>query len=203
MLFAHEFVHYWAEEASSHWADFGTLETYRTKRGSGQSSVAGSGQREWSSIVLHTIFYIPELLVLNICLLQPLSKNGDIQVSLNYNPSLHRLTVVVLRARGLQCDSDAGKNIFILWLKTPRFYELTCIMGGSGVCVQVSLKIHTQVVRNKWTTVAKGNNPSFKERLTFRLLPVQLDTACLSLQLQQPITEEPGNCLSIIFMVIV
>ncbi|KAI7797067.1 synaptotagmin-15 [Triplophysa rosa] len=98
---------------------------------------------------------------------QPLSKNGDIQVSLNYNPSLHRLTVVVLRARGLQCGSDAG------------------------VCVQVSLKIHTQVVRNKWTTVAKGINPSFNERLTFRLLPMQLDTACLSLQLQQPITEEP------------
>ncbi|XP_065118896.2 synaptotagmin-15 [Paramisgurnus dabryanus] len=98
---------------------------------------------------------------------QPLSKNGDIQVSLNYNLSLDRLTVVVLRARGLRCSSDAG------------------------VCVQVSLKIHTQVVRNKWTTVAKGNNPSFNERLTFRLLPTQLDTACLSLQLQQPVTEEP------------
>uniref|UniRef100_A0A671LPR4 Synaptotagmin-15-like n=1 Tax=Sinocyclocheilus anshuiensis TaxID=1608454 RepID=A0A671LPR4_9TELE len=98
---------------------------------------------------------------------QPLSKNGDIQVSLNYNQSLHRLTVVVLRARGLQCCSDAG------------------------VCTQVSLKIHTQVVRNKWTTVAKGNNPSFNERLTFRLLPMRLDTACLTLQLQQPSTEEP------------
>ncbi|XP_052467777.1 synaptotagmin-15 isoform X2 [Carassius gibelio] len=98
---------------------------------------------------------------------QPLSKNGDIQVSLNYNQSLHRLTVVVLRARGLQCCSD------------------------SGVCAQVSLKIHTHVVRNKWTTVAKGNNPSFNERLTFRLLPMQLDTACLTLQLQQPSTEEP------------
>ncbi|XP_051522620.1 synaptotagmin-15 isoform X1 [Myxocyprinus asiaticus] len=98
---------------------------------------------------------------------QPLSKNGDIQVSLNYNQSLLRLTVVVLRARGLQCGSDAG------------------------VCAQVSLKIHTQVVRNKWTAVAKGNNPSFNERLTFRLLPMQLDTACLTLQLQQPTTEEP------------
>ncbi|XP_067285401.1 synaptotagmin-15 isoform X2 [Pseudorasbora parva] len=98
---------------------------------------------------------------------QPLSKNGDIQVSLNYNQSLHRLTVVVLRARGLQCPSDAG------------------------VCAQVSLKIHTQVVRNKWTSVAKGNNPSFNERLTFRLLPTQLDTACLTLQLQQPSTKEP------------
>uniref|UniRef100_A0A672LWC2 Synaptotagmin XV n=1 Tax=Sinocyclocheilus grahami TaxID=75366 RepID=A0A672LWC2_SINGR len=95
---------------------------------------------------------------------QPLSQNGDIQVTLNYNQSLHRLTVVVLRARGLQCCS---------------------------VCAHVSLKIHTQVVRNKWTTVAKGNNPSFNERLTFRILPMQLDTACLTLQLQQPSTEEP------------
>uniref|UniRef100_A0A8C2F443 Synaptotagmin XV n=1 Tax=Cyprinus carpio TaxID=7962 RepID=A0A8C2F443_CYPCA len=64
---------------------------------------------------------------------QPLSKNGDIQVSLNYNQSLHHLTVVLQ------------------------------------------------------TTVAKGNNPSFNERLTF--LPIQLDTACLTLQLQQPSTD--------------
>ncbi|XP_073774790.1 synaptotagmin-15 isoform X2 [Danio rerio] len=98
---------------------------------------------------------------------QPLSKNGDIQVSLNYNQSLHRLTVVVLRARGLQCCSEAA------------------------VCAKVCLKIHTQVVRNKWTTVAKGNSPSFNEKLTFRLLPMQLDTACLSLQIQQPSTEKP------------
>ncbi|XP_056089706.1 synaptotagmin-15 [Rhinichthys klamathensis goyatoka] len=98
---------------------------------------------------------------------QSLSKNGDIQVSLNYNQSLHRLTVVVLRARGLQCSSDAG------------------------VCAQVSLKMHNQVVRNKWTSVAKGNDPSFNERLTFRLLPIQLDTAFLTLQLQQPSTKDP------------
>lgn len=41
--------------------------------------------------------------------MQPLSKHGDIQVSLNYNQSLQRLTVVVLRARGLQCSSNAGE----------------------------------------------------------------------------------------------
>lgn len=122
-------------------------------------------------------------------------------MSLNYNPSLHRLTVVVLRARGLQCGSNAGEIISLLQKSLrPVFYGLDCIMGGSGVCVQVSLKIHTQVVRNKWTTVAKGINPSFNERLTFRLLPMQLDTGCLSLELQQPITEEPGTFLSIIFM---
>ncbi|KAK1794044.1 hypothetical protein P4O66_010951 [Electrophorus voltai] len=38
---------------------------------------------------------------------QLLSKHGDIQVSLNYNQSLQRLTVVVLRARGLQYLSNA------------------------------------------------------------------------------------------------
>uniref|UniRef100_W5LB04 Synaptotagmin XV n=2 Tax=Astyanax mexicanus TaxID=7994 RepID=W5LB04_ASTMX len=99
-----------------------------------------------------------------------LSKHGDIQVSLNYNQSLQRLTVVVLRARGLQCSSNAG------------------------VCVQVSLQIHTQVVKTKWTSVAKGSEPIFNEKLTFRLHPRQLDTTCLSLEVQQPATEEPSEC---------
>lgn len=40
---------------------------------------------------------------------QPLSKNGNIQVSLNYSQALQRLTVVILRARGLQCPSNAGE----------------------------------------------------------------------------------------------
>ncbi|XP_066519235.1 synaptotagmin-15 [Hoplias malabaricus] len=98
-----------------------------------------------------------------------LSKHGDIQVSLNYNQSLQRLTVVVLRARGLQCSSN------------------------SGVCVQVSLQIHTQVVKMKWTSVARGTDPTFNEKLTFKLHPRQLDTSCLTLELQQPATEEPTD----------
>ncbi|XP_017551605.1 synaptotagmin-15 isoform X2 [Pygocentrus nattereri] len=100
---------------------------------------------------------------------QPLSKHGNIQVSLNYNQSLQRLTVVVLRARGLQCSSN------------------------TGVCVQVSLQIHTQVVKMKWTSVARGSEPTFNEKLTFRLHPRQLDATCLSLELQQPATEEPAE----------
>lgn len=71
-------------------------------------------------------------------------------------------------------------------------------MNGTGVCAQVSLKMHNQVVRNKWTSVAKGNDPSFNERLTFRLLPIQLDTAFLTLQLQQSSTKDPGKCQAII-----
>ncbi|KAL7869326.1 hypothetical protein AOLI_G00133140 [Acnodon oligacanthus] len=101
---------------------------------------------------------------------QPLSEHGDIQVSLNYNQSLQRLTVVVLRARGLQSSSN------------------------TGVCVQVSLQIHTQVVKMKWTSVARGSEPTFNEKLTFRLHPRQLDATCLSLELQQPATEEPAEC---------
>ncbi|KAI4873189.1 hypothetical protein NFI96_019324 [Prochilodus magdalenae] len=99
----------------------------------------------------------------------PLSKHGDIQVSLNYNQALQRLTVVVLRARGLQCSSTAG------------------------VCVQISLQIHTQVVKIKWTSVARGSEPTFNEKLIFRLHPRQLDAACLSLEPQQPATEEPAQ----------
>uniref|UniRef100_A0A4W4EI29 C2 domain-containing protein n=1 Tax=Electrophorus electricus TaxID=8005 RepID=A0A4W4EI29_ELEEL len=99
-----------------------------------------------------------------------LSKHGDIQVSLNYNQSLQRLTVVVLRARGLQYLSNAG------------------------VCVQVSLQIHTQVVKTKWTSVAKGSEPTFNEKMTFRLLPLHLDAACLSLELQQSVPQESDRC---------
>ncbi|KAI5103382.1 synaptotagmin-15 isoform X1, partial [Silurus meridionalis] len=96
----------------------------------------------------------------------PLSKHGNIQVSLNYNQSLQRLTVVVLRARGLQCPSNAG------------------------VSVQVSLQIHTQVVKTKCTPETRGSTPTFNEKLTFRLLPVQLDAACICLEVQQVGHEE-------------
>uniref|UniRef100_W5UFD0 Synaptotagmin-15 n=1 Tax=Ictalurus punctatus TaxID=7998 RepID=W5UFD0_ICTPU len=99
----------------------------------------------------------------------PLSKHGNIQVSLNYSQSLQRLTVVVLRAQGLQCPSNAD------------------------VSVQVSLQIHTQVVKTKRTPVTRGSNPTFNEKLTFRLLPLQLDAACLSLEVQQLPPEEPAE----------
>ncbi|XP_062859785.1 synaptotagmin-15 isoform X2 [Trichomycterus rosablanca] len=100
----------------------------------------------------------------------PLSKNGNIQVSLNYSQSLQRLTVVVLRARGLQCPSNAD------------------------VTVQVSLQIHTQVVKTKWTSVVRGNDPTFNEKLTFRLLSLQHDAACLRLEVQQLVGEVPAKC---------
>ncbi|KAM7370504.1 hypothetical protein PAMP_010045 [Pampus punctatissimus] len=91
------------------------------------------------------------------------SELGDVQVSLSYSPSLQRLSVVVLRARGLQLLSDAG------------------------VCVQVSLQTHAQVVKIKRSCVVKSETDHyFNHRMTFKLRPRHLDEACLRFELQQP-----------------
>uniref|UniRef100_A0A668AL34 Synaptotagmin XV n=1 Tax=Myripristis murdjan TaxID=586833 RepID=A0A668AL34_9TELE len=91
------------------------------------------------------------------------SELGDVLVSLSYTPSLQHLTVVPLRARGLQLLTDAG------------------------VCVQVSLHIHTKVVKTKCSSVVKGEvDPHFNHKMTFKLRQQQLDEACLRLELQQP-----------------
>lgn len=56
-----------------------------------------------------------------------------------------------------------------------------------GVCVQVSLQIHTQVVKIKRSCVAKGEtNPHFNHRVTFKLRSQHLDEACLRFEVQQP-----------------
>ncbi|XP_053709455.1 synaptotagmin-15 [Synchiropus splendidus] len=90
------------------------------------------------------------------------SELGDVLVSLSYSPSLQRLSVVALRARGLQLLSDAG------------------------VCVQVSLRIHTQVVKVKCSGVIKADaDPHFNHRMTFKLRVQHLDEACLRFELQQ------------------
>ncbi|KAM8836233.1 synaptotagmin-15 isoform 2-T3 [Spinachia spinachia] len=91
------------------------------------------------------------------------SEFGHVQISLSYSPSVQRLSVVVLRARGLQLLTDAG------------------------VCVQASLQIHTQVVKMKRSSVVKSqNDPSFHHRVTFKLRSQHLDEACLRFELQQP-----------------
>lgn len=66
-------------------------------------------------------------------------------------------------------------------------------MSWTDVAVQVSLHIHTQVVKTKWTPVIRGSNPTFNEKLTFRLLPLQLHAACLSLEVQQVAPEQLGE----------
>lgn len=66
-------------------------------------------------------------------------------------------------------------------------------MARADVSVQVSLQIHTQVVKTKWTPVARGSSPTFNEKLTFRLLRLQLDAACLSLEVQQVAHKDPDE----------
>uniref|UniRef100_A0A3B4F8M3 Synaptotagmin-15-like n=1 Tax=Pundamilia nyererei TaxID=303518 RepID=A0A3B4F8M3_9CICH len=99
------------------------------------------------------------------------SELGDVQISLSYSTSLQRLSVVVLRARGIQLLTDAG------------------------VCVQVSLQKHTQVVKMKRSCVVKGeNDPYFNFRSTFKLRPQHLDEACVRFELQQPSSVRSGDC---------
>ncbi len=43
------------------------------------------------------------------------SELGDVLISLSYSTSLQRLSVVVLRARGLQLLTDAGMRSYRSW----------------------------------------------------------------------------------------
>ncbi|XP_077959421.1 synaptotagmin-15 [Gasterosteus aculeatus] len=107
------------------------------------------------------------------------SELGDVQISLSYSPSVQRLYVVVLRARGLQLLTDAG------------------------VCVQASLQIHTQVVKMKRSCVVKSqNDPTFHHRVTFKLRSQHLDEACLRFELQQPnvVPSEPPALLGVLVL---
>ncbi|KAM9837905.1 synaptotagmin-15 [Aulostomus maculatus] len=107
------------------------------------------------------------------------SELGDVQVSLSYSPALQRLSVVVLRARGLQLLTDAG------------------------VCVQVSLQIHTRVVKVKSSCVVRGQPaPSFNQRMTFKLRTEHLDEACLRVELLQPnaVRSEPSCLLGVVVL---
>nr|XP_046233096.1 synaptotagmin-15 [Scatophagus argus] len=107
------------------------------------------------------------------------SELGDVQISLSYSPSLQRLSVVVLSARGLQLLTDAG------------------------VCTQVSLQMHTQVVKSKRSCVVRGEqDPCFSHRMTFKLRPQHLDEACLRFELQQPndVRSEPPALLGVLVL---
>uniref|UniRef100_A0A3Q3AL97 Synaptotagmin XV n=1 Tax=Kryptolebias marmoratus TaxID=37003 RepID=A0A3Q3AL97_KRYMA len=94
------------------------------------------------------------------------SELGDVQISLSYSPSLQRLSVVVLKARGLQLLTDAGTR---------------------SVCVQVSLQTHAQVVKTKRSCeMTAEQDPVFNHRMTFKLRLQNLDESCLRFELQQP-----------------
>lgn len=155
----------------------------------------GDRGRHTGEYTHHQVLYVP-VSSSDPPLLSQCSELGDLLVSLSYSPSLQRLTVVVLRARGLQLLSDAGRSSSISTCVLTRITDYTFsslissvfgVLCCPGVCVQVSLQIHTQVVKIKCSCVAKaGKDPHFNHRMTFKLRAQNLDEACLRFELQQP-----------------
>ncbi|XP_077113305.1 synaptotagmin-15 isoform X2 [Ranitomeya variabilis] len=98
--------------------------------------------------------------------LEPPSEYGDIQFSLSYNDYLGRLTVVVLRAKGIQFQEERG----II----------------SSAYVKVSLMNHNRFIKSKKTAALLGTpNPVYNETFSFKLEQSELDTASLSLSILQ------------------
>ncbi|XP_045424972.1 synaptotagmin-15 isoform X2 [Lemur catta] len=94
--------------------------------------------------------------------LEPPSEFGDLQFCLGYNDYLSRLTVVVLRAKGLRLQEDRG------------------------VFVRVSLMNHNKFVKCKKTSAVLGSiNPVYNETFSFKTDATELDTASLSLTVMQ------------------
>ncbi|NWV44511.1 SYT15 protein, partial [Grantiella picta] len=97
--------------------------------------------------------------------LEPPSEYGDIQFSLSYNDYLGRLTVVVLRARGLKLQEESP---------------------AGGVYVKVSLMNHNKFIKSKKTAALLGTpNPVYNETFSFKVDQTELDTASLSLSVLQ------------------
>uniref|UniRef100_A0A2K6A630 C2 domain-containing protein n=1 Tax=Mandrillus leucophaeus TaxID=9568 RepID=A0A2K6A630_MANLE len=96
---------------------------------------------------------------------QPPSEFGDLQFCLSYNDYLSRLTVVVLRAKGLRLQEDRGIV---------------------SVFVKVSLMNHNKFVKCKKTSAVLGSiNPVYNETFSFKADATELDTASLSLTVVQ------------------
>ncbi|XP_014733435.1 PREDICTED: synaptotagmin-15 [Sturnus vulgaris] len=97
--------------------------------------------------------------------LEPPSEHGDIQFSLSYNDYLGRLTVVVLRARGLKLQEESP---------------------AVGVYVKVSLMNHNKFIKSKKTAALLGTpNPVYNETFSFKVDQTEMDTASLSLSVLQ------------------
>uniref|UniRef100_A0A8C9DI27 C2 domain-containing protein n=1 Tax=Prolemur simus TaxID=1328070 RepID=A0A8C9DI27_PROSS len=97
--------------------------------------------------------------------LEPPSEFGDLQFCLGYNDYLSRLTVVVLRAKGLRLQEDRGIV---------------------SVFVRVSLMNHNKFVKCKKTSAVLGSiNPVYNETFSFKTDATELDTASLSLTVMQ------------------
>ncbi|KAL1781018.1 synaptotagmin-15 [Sigmodon hispidus] len=97
--------------------------------------------------------------------LEPPSEFGDLQFCLSYNDYLNRLTVVVLRAKGLQLQEDRAVV---------------------SVFVKVCLMNHNKFVKCKRTSAVLGSvNPVYNETFSFKVDTNELDTASLSLTVLQ------------------
>ncbi|XP_047559320.1 synaptotagmin-15-like isoform X1 [Lutra lutra] len=106
---------------------------------------------------------------------EPPSEFGDLQFCLSYNDCLCRLTVVVLRAKGLQLQEETS---FV------------------SVFVKVSLMNHNKFVKCKKTSAVLGSaNPVYSETFSFKANPVELDTASLSLTVLQSTRGENSHQL--------
>nr|XP_008112666.1 PREDICTED: synaptotagmin-15 isoform X1 [Anolis carolinensis] len=100
------------------------------------------------------------------------SEHGDLQFSLSYNGYLGRLTVVVLRAKGLKFQKE--KQAF----------------DKCGVFVKVSLMKQNQFIKAKRTTAVVGlSDLLFNETLSFKVDQLELDTTSLSLSVLQDAEE--------------
>ncbi|XP_021569080.1 synaptotagmin-15-like [Carlito syrichta] len=96
---------------------------------------------------------------------EPPSEFGDLQFCLSYNDYLSRLTVVVLRAKGLRLQNDRGVV---------------------SVFVKMSLMNHNKFVKCKKTSAVLGSvNPVYNETFSFKADAAELDTASLSLTVMQ------------------
>ncbi|XP_057277590.1 synaptotagmin-15-like isoform X1 [Pezoporus wallicus] len=107
--------------------------------------------------------------------LEPPSEYGDIQFSLSYNDYLGRLTVVVLRARGLKLHEESH---------------------SISVHVKVSLMNHNKFIKSKKTAAVLGSpNPVYNETFSFKADQTELDTASLNLSVLQSIKGEKTHLL--------
>ncbi|KAM8806435.1 synaptotagmin-15-like [Eudromia elegans] len=107
--------------------------------------------------------------------LEPPSEYGDIQFSLSYNDYLGRLTVVVLRAKGLKLHDKSHT---------------------ASVYVKVSLMNHNKFIKSKKTAAVLGSlNPVYNETFSFKADQTELDTASLSLSVFQNIEGDKTQLL--------
>ncbi|KAM8776485.1 LOW QUALITY PROTEIN: synaptotagmin-15-like [Rhynchonycteris naso] len=91
--------------------------------------------------------------------LRPPSEFSDLQFCLSYNNCLSRLTVVVLRAKGLKMRDSKSVSVF----------------------VKLSLMNHNKFVKCKKTSAVLGSANLYSETFNFKANPAELDTASLSL----------------------